>query len=81
MPSASSQAAQEKPKRLWLNITGMEEADIEELMETLTFYAGETEVIFVNGNQKMRCSQQVNPGRALMAELASFLPESCIKLV
>ena len=80
-PTLSAQPAQEKPKRLWLNITGMEEADVDELMETLTFYAGETEVIFVNGNQKMRCSQQVNPGRALMAELASFLPENCIKLI
>ncbi len=81
VPAASVvQPAQEKPKRLWLNITGMEEADVEELMETLTFYAGETEVIFVKAGQKMRCSERVNPGRALMAELASFLPEDCIKL-
>ena len=74
----------EKPdseKTLWLNVTGMEEADIEELMETLTFYAGETTVIFVKDGKKMRCTEKVTPNRALMAELSSFLPASCIKLV
>ena len=70
----------EKPKRLWLNIAGMEDADIEELMETLGYYQGETEVVFVKDGKKMLCSEKVNPGRALMAELASFLPENCIKL-
>jgi DNA polymerase-3 subunit alpha len=68
------------PKRLWLNITGMEEADVDELMEVLSFYSGETEVIFVKDRQKMRCTQTVNTSRALMAELATFLPENCIKL-
>ena len=68
-------------KRLWLNVTGMDEADIEELMETLTFYAGETAVVFVNGGKKMLCSQKVSPNRALMAELSSFLDEKCIKIV
>ena len=74
----------EKPdseKKLWLNVTGMEEADIEELMETLTFYAGETPVYFVNNGKKAVCSQKVTPNRALMAELSSFLPDSAIKLV
>ena len=70
----------DKPKRLWLNISAMENADVEELMETLGFYLGDTEVIFVKDGKKMLCSEKVNPGRALMAELASFLPESCIKL-
>ena len=70
----------DKPKRLWLNISALENADVEELMETLGFYLGDTEVIFVKDGKKMLCSEKVNPGRALMAELASFLPESCIKL-
>ena len=68
-------------KRLWLNVTGMDEADIDELMETLTFYAGETEVVFVQGGKKLLCSQKVTPSKALMAELAGFLAENCIKLV
>ncbi|MBQ4053923.1 MAG: hypothetical protein IJD33_06255, partial [Clostridia bacterium] len=68
-------------KRLWLNVSALEEADVEELMETLTFYEGETTVIFVKDGKKQLCSQKVTPNRALMAELSSFLPESAIKLV
>ena len=54
---------------------------MEELMETLCFYEGETSVCFVNAGKKFVCSQKVNPNRALMAELSSFLREDCIKLV
>ncbi|MBQ8322351.1 MAG: DNA polymerase III subunit alpha [Clostridia bacterium] len=79
-----SAPAPEKPdseKRLWLNVTELLDEDVEELMETLTFYAGETPVIFVKNGKKMMCSQKVSPGKALMAELAGFLPETCVKLV
>ena len=69
----------DKPKRLWLNVTELDDEDIEELIETLVYYEGETEVCFVKGKQKMLCSQKVTVGRGLMAELASFLPENCIK--
>jgi DNA polymerase III alpha subunit len=79
-PVAPVAQKEDKPKRLWLNISALDEADVEELMETLGFYLGETEVIFVKDGKKMLCSEKVNPGRALMAELASFLPENCIKL-
>ena len=68
-------------KTLWLNVTTLDEEDVEELLETLTFYAGETEVYFVTGRTKSRCSQKVSPNKALMAELSSFLPSTCIKLV
>ncbi len=74
----------EKPdaeKRLWLNVSQMEDEDIEELLETLSYYAGETQVCFVKDGKKMLCSQKVTPNKALMAELASFLEESCIKLI
>ena len=74
----------EKPdnqKTLWLNVTGLEDADIEELMETLTFYEGETQVIFVQNGKKSLCSQRVTPNRALMAELSGFLDEKAIKLL
>ncbi|MBO5411533.1 MAG: DNA polymerase III subunit alpha [Clostridia bacterium] len=68
-------------KRLWLNVETLDDADVEELLETLSFYAGETQVYFVKHGKKMLCSQKVLPNKALMAELASFLPESCIKLL
>ena len=71
----------DEDKKLWLNVTGMDEADLEELMETLTFYEGKTPVYFVKDGKKMICSQKVTPGRGLMAELFAFLDEERIKLL
>jgi hypothetical protein len=68
-------------KTLWLNVSALEEEDIEELLETLIFYEGETPVIFVKNGKKMVCTQKVSPLKALMAELCGFLSESCIKLL
>ena len=68
-------------KKLWLNVSYLEEADLEELMDTLTYYEGQTPVYFVKDGKKMMCSQKVTPNRALMAELCAFLDESCIKLL
>ncbi len=70
-----------KDKKLWLNVSALEEADLEELLETLSYYEGDTEVYFVQNGKKMRCSQKVNPNKGLMAELCSFLAENCIKLI
>ena len=80
-PSEKPQTKEDAKKTLWLNVTGMEEEDVEELLETLSYYAGETEVYFVQNGKKMRCTQKVTPNKALMAELISFLPENCIKLL
>ena len=82
-PNANEQAkeVEEKPKTLWLNISDLEDEDVEELMETLCYYAGETQVIFVKNGKKFLCSQKVTPNRALLAELAGFLDEKSIKLV
>ena len=68
-------------KKLWLNVSELLDEDIEELLETLTFYEGETSVYFVKNGKKMLCSQRVNPNKALLAELSSFLPENAIKLI
>lgn len=78
---APAQEKSDSEKRLWLNVSDLEEADREELLDTLIYYKGETEVVFVANGKKMLCSQKVTPNRALMAELASFLPENCIKLL
>ncbi len=78
VPKAAKLATE---KKLWLNVTDLEDEDVEELLDTLSFYTGTTEVYFVNAGKKMRCSQTVGVNKALMAELASFLPESCIKIV
>ena len=68
-------------KNLWLKVDTLEEEDIEELLDTLTFYAGDTSVWFVKNGKKMRCSQKVSLTKALLAELSSFLPEECIKII
>ena len=71
----------DKPKTLWLNISGLEQEDVDELVETLSYYAGDTQVIFVQNGKKLRCSQGVTANRALLAELSGFLEEKCIKLI
>ena len=74
--------AEEKPKenaRLWLNVSELSPEDEDELLETLTYYAGDTPVIFVRDGKKMLCSQKVTVGKGLVAELAGFLPASHIK--
>ncbi len=71
----------DKDKNLWLNVTALAEEDVEELLDTLSYYAGETQVYFVQGKRKMGCSQKVNLNKALMAELSTFLPDDCIKLI
>ncbi|MBE7067779.1 MAG: DNA polymerase III subunit alpha [Clostridiales bacterium] len=68
-------------KKLWLNVSSLDDADVDELMETLTFYEGSTAVVFVKNGKKMLCSQKVTPSKALMAEISGFLNESCIKLL
>ena len=67
-------------KKLWLNVSELEDEDIEELLETLSFYAGTTTVWFVKNGKKMLCSQKVTPNKALMAEVSSFLSENSIIL-
>ena len=64
-----------------MNVAPLEEEDLEELLETLTFYEGETVVYFVKNGKKMLCTQKVSLNKALIAELASFLPEYCIKIL
>lgn len=72
---------EEKKKVLWLNIAMMEEADVDELLEVIASYPGETEVRLAKGKKKMRLSEGVNMSRGFMAELSTFLSDACIKLV
>ena len=77
----AGEPAPARAKALWLNIGSLSDEDVEELMESLCSYEGDTPVYFVRGRTKMVCSQKVNPGKALMAELASFLSRENIKLI
>ena len=80
----SSRMYEEKPEReknLWLNVSVLDEEDLEELLDTLTFYEGETTVYFVKNGKKMLCTQKVNVNKALLAELSTFLPQDYIKFI
>ena len=79
--SAPIAQPKDSERKLWLNVSALEEEDIEELLDTLSFYVGETQVFFVKDGKKMLCTQKVSPNKALFAELATFLPENCIKFL
>ncbi len=66
---------------LWLNATGLDEGEFEELQEMLSAYEGPTEVRILRGSQKFRYPNGVVRSRAFEAELATFLPAGCIKFV
>ncbi len=80
-PISAKVEVQKTDKTLWLNVTDLAEEDLEELLDTLSFYVGETEVYFVKDGKKMRCSQKVTVNKGLQAELSSFLPDNCIKFI
>ncbi|MBO4940297.1 MAG: DNA polymerase III subunit alpha [Clostridia bacterium] len=76
-----SAPVQKKEQQLWLNVTPLDDEDVDELLDMLSAYAGDTVVWFVRDGKKMLCSQKVSVNKVLMAELATFLPETCIKLI
>ncbi len=71
----------EVPKRqvLWLDARGMDEEDFGELIDTVCGYEGETCVKILHAGK--RYEYFVNLNRAFAAEVRSFLPEKCIKIV
>ena len=76
---ATPAAEEEREKVLWLDARKMDEGEFEELLEALSEYAGNTKSKILYGGKRYEYS--VNLSRALMAELRTFLPESCIKVV
>ncbi len=70
-----------QPQVLWLNASGMDDGEFEELQEMLSAYAGKTEVRIVRGSQKFIYPNGVTRNKAFDAELATYLPENCIKYV
>ncbi len=68
-------------KKLWLNVSNILDEDIEELLEMLSYYAGDTQVYFVKDGKKMLCSQKVSPNKGLFSELSTILSENCVKFL
>ena len=71
----------EEPKEqvLWLDARAMSEEDFSELIEAVMQYEGNMKAKILHGGKRYEFS--VNLSRALSAELRTFLPAACIKLV
>ncbi len=78
-PAEAAAPAAEKERVLWLDARALSAADFDELVEALSQYAGGTKCKALYGGKRYELS--VNLNRALMAELRTFLPEACVKLV
>ena len=70
-----------KRETLWLNATGLDDGEFEELQEMLSAYEGPTEVKILRGKQKFRYPRGIVRSRAFEAELATFLSPDCVKFV
>ncbi len=72
---------EEQPREevLWLDARALGEETLRELLDTLGDYAGSKRAKVLHGGKRYEVS--VNLNRALLAELYTFLPASCIKVV
>ncbi len=73
----TTQAPQEQV--LWLDARTLSDDDFEELIEAITEYPGKIKTKILHGGKRFEYS--VNLSRAFTAELRSFLPSQCIKLL
>ena len=64
---------------LWLDARKLSEEDFSEMIETVLSYDGDVRTKILHADKRYEYS--VHLSRALIAELRTFLPESCIKLV
>ena len=74
---------QERKKQatLWLNASRLSEDELDEMVNMLSNYEGETVCAIVRGKQKFKLSYGVNYCRGLLAELCGFIHEDEIKYV
>ncbi len=71
--------AQKKEEVLWLDARPLSEEDFAELVATVEEYAGDGIVKILHGGKRYEMRANVN--RALFAEIRTFLPENCVKIV
>lgn len=70
---------EKKETVLWLDARSLGEEDFAELIEMMEGYAGGTKTKILHGGKRYEYS--VNLNRAFAAEVRTFLPESCVKVV
>ena len=68
-----------KERVLWLDARKLPEEDFSEMLETILSYEGDVRTKILHADKRFEYSVHIS--RALMAELRTFLPEQCIKLV
>ncbi len=78
-PPQESEAPKPKEQVLWIDARSLSEEDFAELIETVTEYEGDMRTKILHGGKRYEFS--VNMTRGFAAELRSFLPAECIKLV
>ncbi len=69
----------EPEKVLWIDARALGEEDFAELLEMLEGYPGAVLAKILHGGKRYECP--VNLSRAFLAELRTFVPEACVKLV
>lgn len=70
---------QKKEEVLWLDARPLSEEDFAELVATVEEYTGDGIVKILHGGKRYEMRANVN--RALFAEIRTFLPENCVKIV
>ncbi len=70
---------QKEEQTLWLDARGLGEEEFSELLETIEGYEGGTTAKILHGGKRYEFG--VNVSRAFLAELRTFLPEGCVKLL
>ena len=74
-----AQKREEAEHTLWLDARTLSEEDFNEFLEMLTSYEGDVRAKLLYGGKRYEFRVRLN--RALMAEVMTFLPESCVKLL
>ena len=78
-PEETPAAQPALPQVLWLDARALSDEDFSELIETISAYGGDVRTKILHGGK--RYEYAVKLSRALTAELKTFLPSACIKLV
>lgn len=78
-PAAAEEAPVERPQVFWLDARALSDEDFGELLETISAYEGDVRTKILHGGKRYEFSVRLS--RALTAELRTFLPEECMKLV
>ena len=75
----NAEKEEEKEQILWIDARSLTEEDFNELLETLSSYAGDVKCKLLYGGKRYEFRVRLN--RAFMAEVMSFLSENCVKLL